>query len=126
MNNYGLIKANVRTFAGNSGAKSFLLCDYQHNEKGTGQHPSGSPKPFPRMLLTMRKTVQSSGKKQVLVMSLSYWRKAPCGLPSPGPRNFFDGLSQFESGFLFLAAEAILTGTLGMPVTRVFDLSCCL
>ena len=25
---YGLIKVNVRTLAGNSRAKSFLLCDY--------------------------------------------------------------------------------------------------
>lgn len=34
----------------------------------------------------------------------------------PGPRHFFDCLSQFELGFLFLASETILTGTLGMPV----------
>ena len=37
VNKYGLIKVSIRTFAGNSRAKSFLLCDYQHSAMGTRQ-----------------------------------------------------------------------------------------
>ena len=43
VNKYGLIKVSIRTFAGNSRAKSFLLCDYQHSAMGTRRIHLGVP-----------------------------------------------------------------------------------
>ena len=53
-------------------------------------------------------------------MSLSCWRKPPYGLSVTGAQKF---LLLFESSFLFLATETILSGTLGISVIRVIDLS---
>lgn len=95
-----------------------MIITTSQREAHSPRHPLGVPA-FPKDAARRGEDSGERAKRQALLTSVNYQASFLWAPLLPGPGDFFCCLSQAESGFLFLATETILTGTLGMPVTAL-------